>query len=330
MNIFKKIKQLRYLSDDIKIANQEINDLENKIDKLSDILLNKETLYQEIKKDWIIEKSRDRIVQQEIDEINQKRMLNGINHLSSVYEQNKKNNQELIEDNQKLLKENQFLKQYKNSLTHALDTFDRDFPNTINFERLSLLINDITPDKDFSLTLQLIDNLSFEATQTYELKQLIEQTKIEVKQLLNNYRVNYIDSKYYAVYHLLILGIQDSFQFILESNRFKNLHETKTETENMLKQYFSIAVKGNESVLLPIFTPLLFKLEPLYLKLITLEFQFRNQTETNMEKNYRPTTMTETKKSNLIRKKKVVQPMNAYQQKTEDFPNDKLIKLRHP
>lgn len=333
MNIFKKFKQLRYLNNDITIANQEINDLEIKIDTLSDILSNKHSLYEQIKEDWILQQNQNRSTQQEIDEINQKRVLNGINHLTNVYETNKQNNQELIDDNQKLLKENQFLKQYKLSLKSSLDSFDKEFPSAVNYDRLAVMLNEITPDKDFALTLHLIDNLTFDASESYEIKQLIEQTKIEIKQLFNNYRTNYIDNQYYSIYHLLILGIQDAFQFILKTSQLASLGETKTEVQNMLKQYFSIAVKGNETNLLPIFTPLLFKIEPLYLKLVTLEYQYQNnETEVNTFVNEKQNN-TNTK---MIRKKKVVQPMPKFNQVNvnnnvnyNNYENDKLIKLRH-
>lgn len=284
MGIFKKLKQLTTLGNDIEHSEIVLLKLKNDIQslniKLQDntkLLDNQELLIAKFSKEFDEKNKeiRSQIIETAILESNsiKKSADEYSEKITLQFHDTVKKNELLLEQNRELEKENdKLLRQGRKwrSDIEFIKTVDINHNITIDYDQI---YNDFKEQISEGHLLETISDLHLHSEDSKELRKLSTATKKEVTNILKKYEKNYTNVANQTIYSLMIIGLQAEIKILMYNLTFNSLSDSKNKLEEIIHKYLVIAGDGNQTIL-PTVTKFLLEIQPIYSELLDIEYKY--------------------------------------------------------
>ena len=284
MGIFKKLKQLTTLGNDIEHSEIVLLKLKNDIQslniKLQDntkLLDNQELLIAKFSKEFDEKNKeiRSQIIETAILESNsiKKSADEYSEKITLQFHDTVKKNELLLEQNRELEKENdKLLRQGRKwrSDIEFIKTVDINHNITIDYDQI---YNDFKEQISEGHLLETISDLHLHSEDSKELRKLSTATKKEVTNILKKYEKNYTNVANQPIYSLMIIGLQAEIKILMYNLTFNSLSDSKNKLEEIIHKYLVIAGDGNQTIL-PTVTKFLLEIQPIYSELLDIEYKY--------------------------------------------------------
>lgn len=283
--MFKKIKELLAVNKVLPVKEQELKNLEAKIqDKQK--LIDEITL--EVKKG--IQDEREEILSKAKKEASDL-LANTEKKLVDLAEKKK-----VLEDNVSDLddkvatKQTELAKLLKNTKKFSVESVGiknliERFPNAINYEEIQKELETL----DESLkegVLDTIVSLDLHHKDSKLLRQDMTANNKLIRNLLKTYQSRYTTKANLTIYNLMVIGLQAELQNILYTLSYSNVEKAEENAKALINKYLAICAEGNANIL-PTVTRFLSELEPLFINAIKIEYKYYIQKEKEKEEQRR-------------------------------------------
>ena len=123
-----------------------------------------------------------------------------------------------------------------------------------------------------------VGTLNINCLDVPNLRKLITANKSNVKKVVQKYESRYTTKANQTIYQLMVLALEAEIQNVLLNLRFGSLDKSKNKISDLCKEYYNIAVNGNQSIA-PTIKKFINEIEVLYLEEVEIEYEYYAQRE---------------------------------------------------
>ncbi|MDR4887893.1 GIY-YIG nuclease family protein [Fredinandcohnia sp. QZ13] len=283
--MFKKIKELLAVNKVLPVKEQELKNLEVKIQDKQKLI---EEITLEVKKS--MQGEREEILSQAKKKASDL-LANTEKELGDLTEKKKVLEDSVSDlDDKVTTKQTELAKLLKNTKKFSTESLGiknliERFPNAINYEEIQKELETLEESLKEGV-LDTIVSLDLHHKDSKLLRQDMTANNRLIRNLLKTYQSRYTTKANLTIYNLMVIGLQAELQNILYTLSYSNVEKAEENAKALINKYLAICAEGNASIL-PTVTRFLSELEPLFINAIQIEYKYYIQKEKEKEEQRR-------------------------------------------